>query len=131
MTCHNADHWTMRRGFAVVAFALAVSACSSYENPSGNPAGPTTAPPGAIVINVVGERGALSFSPNPATVAAGETVVWHNVDTETHRVVLDDRQFDTGDIAPGRFSQAMTLPAPRPYHCSIHPDMTGTIQSTQ
>ena len=64
-------------------------------------------------------------------MAAGETVVWHNVDTETHRVVLDDRQFDTGDIAPGRFSQAMTLPAPRPYHCSIHPDMTGTLQGPQ
>jgi hypothetical protein len=29
--------------------------------------------------------------------------------------------------APGAFSQPMTLGAPGPYHCSIHPDMVGTL----
>jgi plastocyanin len=86
---------------------------------------------GAIVINVVRENGAQSFSPNPATVPAGQTVVWHNVDTIVHRVVLNDGALDTGNIGPGGFSVAMTLVAPGPYHCSIHPSMIGTIAGGQ
>ena len=82
---------------------------------------------GVVVINVVGINGALSFSPNPATVPADRMVVWHNVDNQTHRVVLDDGKLDTGNISAGRFSAPMTLTAPSPSHCSIHPSMVGTI----
>src|SRR5262249_56939815 len=99
---------------------------------SSSPSGPTTTPPGgpgntappagAITINVVRENGNQSFSPNPATVPAGQTVVWHNIDTVTHRVVLNDGELDTGNLAPGAFSQPMTLVAPGHYHCSIHPE---------
>ena len=53
--------------------------------------------------------------------------LWHNIDRETHRVVLNDGQLDTGNIAAGAFSQPMTLGPPGPYHCSIHPEMVGTI----
>ena len=49
---------------------------------------PQTPPVDAIVVDVVGVNGAQSFSPNPATITAGRTVVWHNVDTTTHRVGL-------------------------------------------
>ena len=119
----------MRKRFAILAVTVAASACSGYNNTTGTPTGPTTAPAGAIVIDVLGERGTLSFSPDPATVGAGETVVWHNVDTETHRVMFDDRELDTGDIAPGRFSQPMAFAAPGPYHCSIHPSMTGSVKN--
>jgi plastocyanin len=120
----------MRRfSFAVGLAALTVVAagCGGYGDSS--PTGPDTAPPpaGTITINVVRENGAQSFSPNPATVPAGQVVAWHNIDTVTHRVVLNDGQLDTGNIAPGGFSKPMTLAAPGPYHCSIHPDMTGTI----
>ena len=105
---------------------VGVTACGGYDNPPTAPDNPT-APAGAITINVVGENGNLSFSPNPATVPAGQTVVWHNVDNQTHRVVLDDGKLDTGNISAGRFSAPMTLTAPSPYHCSIHPSMVGTI----
>ena len=84
-------------------------------------------PAGAITINVVRENGNQSFSPNPATVPTGQTVVWHNVDTTTHRVVLDDGKLDLGNLGPGAFSEPMTLGAPTPYHCSIHPDMVGSL----
>jgi plastocyanin len=112
---------------AAAATVLGVSACSSYGNPSPSaPTGQAAPPAGAIVISVVGINGAQSFSPNPATVPAGQTVVWHNVDTVTHRVVFNDGELDTGNIAPGAFSAAMGLVAPGPYHCSIHPPMVGT-----
>jgi len=119
-----------RHAFAagVAAFTIVVAACGGYGGPTPTgPNQPVTAPPGAIVIDVAGINGTRSFAPNPATVPAGQTVVWHNVDGTTHRVVLDTGGFDTGNIAPGAFSAPMTLPAVGPYHCSIHPEMTGVI----
>ncbi len=118
--------FTLAAGFA--ALTLGAAACGGYG--SASPTGPNNGPVlpvDAITINVVGINGAQSFSPNPSTVPAGKTVVWHNVDTTTHRVVLNDGELDTGNISPGAFSQAMTLVAPGPYHCTIHPAMFGTI----
>jgi plastocyanin len=93
---------------------------------TSNPAAPS--PPNAVTINVVAINGAQSFSPEPATVPAGQMVVWHNVDNTTHRVVLNDGELDTGNLQPGAFSAPMSLVAPGPYHCSIHPVMVGTIK---
>jgi plastocyanin len=116
----------------LAAIALGVSACSGgYGSPPTAPGGSTTPPAGAVVINVVGENGALSFSPNPATVPAGQMVSWHNVDNQVHRVVLNDGELDTGNIGPGAFSPAMSLVAVGPYHCTIHPSMVGTLVSRQ
>ena len=114
---------------ALAASMFVLAACGSYG--SSSPSGPSGSPPpaDAITINVVRENGNQSFSPNPATVPTGQTVVWHNIDTTTHRVVLNDGRLDTGNLPPGAFSQPMTLGAPGPYHCSIHPDMVGTLVS--
>src|SRR5262245_51501002 len=116
----------------MAATALSVFACgggyggSSPTAPTGS-SGSSTPPADAIVINVVGINGAQSFAPNPATVTAGRLVIWHNVDSVTHRVVFYDLQLDTGNIAPGAYSAPVTLTAPGPYHCSIHPPMIGTV----
>lgn len=113
-------------GLAVLT--LGAAACGGYGSTSPAAPGNGPAPPAdAITINVVGINGAQSFSPNPSTVPAGKTVVWHNIDTTTHRVVLNDGEVDTGNISPGAFSQAMTLVAPGPYHCTIHPEMIGSF----
>ena len=117
----------------LAAMTLGLGACGSGYGGS-TPTGPSAdgAPAnGAIVINIVAENGDRSFSPNPATVPAGSTVVWHNVDGQTHRVLLNDRGLDTGNIAPGAYSQPMTLAAPGPYHCTIHPSMIGVAQGVQ
>ena len=122
---------TLAAGLA--ALTLGATACGGgYGTPS--PTGPSDGPTpqaDAIMINVVAINGTQSFSPNPSTVPAGKMVVWHNVDNTTHRVVLNDGELDTGNIAPGAFSQAMTLVAPGRYHCSIHPEMVGTITGGQ
>ena len=120
----------------VIALGLGAWGCAGggYSSASGNPTSP--APPsgsGVVTINVVAVNGAQSFSPNPATVPSGQMVVWHNVDNITHRVTLNDRSVDTGDLGPGAFSQSMTIGGTAgPYHCSIHPEMIGSInQDTQ
>jgi plastocyanin len=127
------------RGFvavpAVVALGLSVWGCSGSgygTGTSGSPTSPTspTSPSasGVVMVNVVAINGAQSFSPNPATLPAGQMVMWHNVDRITHRVVLNDRSVDTGDLAPGASSQPMAIgTGGGPYHCSIHPEMVGSI----
>jgi plastocyanin len=116
---------------AMVALGLGVWGCggSSYGNGnSGNPNTPTPSTAGVVTINVVAVNGAQSFSPNPATLPAGQMIVWHNVDTITHHVVLNDRSVDTGDLAPGVSSQPMAIAAAGgQYHCSIHPVMVGSV----
>ena len=114
---------------SLAALTVGVVACGGNGYGSSSPSSPsnTPLPAGAITINVVRENGSQSFSPNPATVPTGQTVVWHNIDTTTHRVMLNDGALDTGNLAPGAFSQSMTLVAVGPYHCSIHPDMVGTV----
>jgi plastocyanin len=127
----------MKRAFvtvsALIGIGLGMWGCggSGYSTGSGSPNSPTpaTSSSGVVTINVVAINGAQSFAPNPATVPSGQVIVWHNVDTVTHRVVLNDRSVDTGDLAPGASSQPMTLGGTGggQYHCSIHPVMIGSI----
>ena len=85
-----------------------------------------SAPPDAVVIEILGMNGDKSFSPNPVTVSAGRAVVWHNANFETHHIVLDGG-LDADEIRPGRFSPPMMATAGGAYHCSIHPSMVGTL----
>ena len=114
-----------------VALGLVMWGCGSGYS-AGNrgsstaPTAPSTS--GVVTVNVVAVNGAQSFSPNPATLPAGQTIVWHNVDTIVHRVVLNDGSVDTGNLAPGASSAPMALAAAgTQYHCSIHPEMVGSI----
>lgn len=107
--------------------ALTLAASCGYGNSPTAPSGLESPPAGATIINVVGDRGTLSFSPDPATVSVGQLVSWHNIDNTTHHVVLNDGTLDAGNISPGRYSAAMTLAAPGPYHCTIHPGMVGSM----
>ena len=112
--------------------SLGLWGCGGNGSSSGggaNKSSPTPSSPSSVVtVNVVAITGAQSFSPNPATLPTGQMVVWHNVDTITHRVVLNDQSVDTGNLAPGASSQPMAIGAAGgQYHCSIHPVMVGSV----
>jgi plastocyanin len=115
----------------VAVLGLTTWACSSSgygTAPSTTSSSPAPSPAGIVTVNVVAINGAQSFSPNPATLPAGQKVVWHNIDSVTHRVVLNDGAIDTGNLAPGASSSPMTIgSAGGAYHCSIHPEMIGSI----
>jgi plastocyanin len=119
---------------AMVALGFGVWGCggtsyaSGNSGNSGNPIAPTSSTSGVVTINVVAVNGAQSFSPNPANLPVGQMVVWHNVDSITHHVVLNDQSIDTGDLRPGASSQPMAIAAAGgQYHCSIHPVMVGSV----
>lgn len=123
----------MRNQFVMTLVAIAgfwTWGCGGvgYGSSSNSPTAPTSTPGamGVVTINVVAINGAQSFSPNPATLSAGQLIVWHNVDHVTHRVVLNNGSYDSGNLDPGASSQPMAL-GKGGYHCSIHPEMIGSI----
>ena len=70
----------------------------------------------------------FSFRPQTLTVAVGATVTWTNRDDVPHTVVSDDAVFkskarDTDE----KFSYTFDKPGTYPYHCSLHPKMTGQV----
>jgi plastocyanin len=70
----------------------------------------------------------LSFAPSTVTINVGDLVRWRNNDNVSHTATADDGSFDTGTISSGQndavtFDTAGTFA----YHCSIHPNMTGTV----
>jgi len=94
---------------------------------------------GALVLGAFSVGGVLaadhavaisgsSFSPREVTVTVGDTVTWTNSDQITHTATADGGSFDTGALSNTEsgtvtFSTAGSFP----YHCTIHPNMTGTI----
>ena len=69
----------------------------------------------------------LQFNPPDASIAVNGEVDWKNSDNTTH-VIKFDSGTTCGTVMAGqtkkvRFSAAGVYP----YHCTIHPDMKGTI----
>jgi plastocyanin len=88
---------------------------------TANAAQSSTAPAEVTIDN-------FSFRPQTLTVAVGTTVTWTNRDDIPHTVVSDGGVFkskarDTEEMFSYTFDQAGTYP----YHCSIHPKMTGQV----
>ena len=110
-----------------LSLPLVLAAFGCNSNNSTNP--PATAD---VVINIVAENGANSFSPNPANVTVGQTVSWHNVAGTTHTATQNGGGFNTGNIGNGGTSSPiqMNTAGDLGYHCSIHPTMVGTLHVT-
>jgi plastocyanin len=117
-------------GLVAAAIALITGSCSSNSN-SGGVNNPSPLPAGTADINILGNLGKQSFSPNPASVAQGNMVAWTNTDSLTHRIAANDGSFDTGNIEPGTHSAALALTENGVnYHCTIHPTMVGSINAS-
>jgi len=69
------------------------------------------------------------FSPNPIRITLGSTVTWTNATGLRHTATSDTGAWTTGNIAPGGTSAAVAFSTAGtfPYHCAIHPSMTGTV----
>jgi plastocyanin len=70
----------------------------------------------------------FSFSPSSITVAVGGLVTWTNSDSATHTVTFDSGP-NCGTVSGGggTTTVAFSVAGTYPYHCAIHPDMTGTV----
>ena len=109
----------------LLAGTLTLAACGGYSAPSGPSAG------GADVLISIG--GNMNFSPGSASVKVGQTVAWYNADSITHTATADKGSFDTGNLAGGATSAPIRMSSAGSfsYHCTIHPNMVGTLSVTQ
>jgi plastocyanin len=71
------------------------------------------------------------FTPQTASVSAGDSVTWHNADTADHQVVADDGSFASPVLhADQSYSHTFTVAGSVRYHDSFSRTRTGTITVT-
>jgi plastocyanin len=119
-----------------IAFALVLAACSG--------GGPTTNPPAATS----GATSAAANCSEPAagtaadvnasvggnewgavSAAVGDVITWTNGDAVPHKVGLDDGSCTMSANITGDAPQSLVfgVAGSYPFHCTIHPNMKGTI----
>jgi plastocyanin len=106
---------------AIAALAVAPAATQAQHDHGG---GATAAPGSHPTVSV----GFDAFSPLMLDVLTGDTVNWPNDSARPHTVTADDGSFDSGRIVVrSSFAQRFDTPGTFPYHCTLHPTMTGEI----
>lgn len=118
------DSGTMSPGGA----AEAEPAESAAEGEAGRQAN-TPAPSGEAVraekVDVVD----FAYNPDPVRIQVGGKVTWLNEDSAKHTATADDGSFDTGTLEEGKLkSETFKEPGTIEYHCTIHPEMHGTLE---
>ena len=121
----------MKRAILSLA-VLALAGCSymPFHRDSSPASAPATVTDQAhTIITISPDR---MFSPRNVTVRAGSVIYWKNNDSMTHRIVLDDRRYDSADITPGRIGCGLILndAGTHAYHDANNPAMSGTITVT-
>jgi 3',5'-cyclic AMP phosphodiesterase CpdA len=70
----------------------------------------------------------FAFAPKELTVKAGSTVDWTNKDDTPHTVTSDEGAFASPVMdTDQRFRFVFEKPGKFPYHCKLHPTMTGVV----
>ena len=115
---------------------------ASTAAPAQAPAqAPTAAgPPGTPLTILQGSsvQGSPDFDPDSLTVKKGDKITVTNKDTLPHTVTSGTgptdpnsaKQFDTSIIEPGATADIETTnltPGDYPFHCAVHPYMTGKL----
>ena len=115
---------------ATIAVSFVAACSSTPTSPGLPPADPPTANayilPGAVGL------GATAFGDEPVVILKGERLRWRNADTVEHNVVADTPSLPefvaTGALVPGGEQLfTMNTTGTTRIHCSIHPQMTGTL----
>ena len=111
------------------AISLVVAACGGDDD-----GGDTTGATGATEETGGGGGGTsitiadFAFDPDTITVSGPTDVTITNDDSAPHTFTADDDSFDV-QIDPGA-TETVTVDVSQTtgFHCTIHPDMTGTVE---
>ncbi|MGY0461098.1 cupredoxin domain-containing protein [Kitasatospora sp. cg17-2] len=138
---------TALAGLAVGGLLLGVAGCSSsgggggsspavsspaVSSPAASSPAPSSAassaPAGAVTVTIKD----FKFDPATLTVAPGTTITVTNQDDTGHTLTAiapNAGAFDTGLLEQGKSATitAPTAPGSYPFHCDVHPTMTGTL----
>jgi plastocyanin len=120
------DSISLKRQLMLAAFvglvALALGACGT-----GDAATPSADDSEGRLTVVIDD---LAFAPETLTIEAGDTVTWTWKDGAIdHDVSGDD--FKSEVMSEGTFDHRFNEPGTYDYVCTLHPNMTGTIEVTE
>jgi len=93
---------------------------------------PPPPPPTATVLKIV-RVGAYSyaFSPVMLSIGHGAPLTVTNTTAAPHTMTADGGAFNSGTVSPNStITMTFSTPGTFPYHCQIHPYMTGTLTVT-
>jgi plastocyanin len=119
-------------GMVVLVFASIAAAQSSPDQNSNPGQGQSPSSSGqadpAQNTNLTVSIHDHAFDPAQLSVAPKTTVTWVNNDTVAHTATADDGLFDSGVLKPGEsYSVWFDGAGQVAYHCTIHPDMKGSL----
>jgi cytochrome c oxidase subunit II len=136
-------HPTMKAKLFVepqTAEAATGGAAAPAQAPAGQNTTATAGPPGTPLTILEGSsvQGSPSFDPSTLTVKKGDKITVTNKDTLPHTVTSgasptdpnSAKQFDTSIIEAGATADIETAsidPGEYPFHCTVHPYMTGKL----
>lgn len=102
----------------LLVLAFSTLTCKKSSNPVG-PGGGGTADVLITIQSGSSLAGASAYSPNPATLLAGQTVAWKNNDAMTHTATAGDAAFNVS-VAAGATSSPITVAAgTHSYVCAV------------
>jgi plastocyanin len=112
---------------AIALAALAVLAgCGTSGGSGGNTSGGTTSAAGAGSSAVITIKD-FAFT-TPSSVSPGATITVKNQDNTAHTVTADSgNAFDSPAPTGNSTFTAPSKPGSYSFHCSIHPEMHGTL----
>ena len=123
---HRASPLAPRRlGLAILSgvIALVLSACGSGDSSTPAAAADRGGPPLVVIED-------LAFEPETLDVEVGDTVSWTWKDgAVAHDVKGDDFQSEV--LSEGTFRHRFEQPGTYDYVCTLHPNMTGTIEVSE
>ncbi|MCX4752138.1 cupredoxin domain-containing protein [Kitasatospora purpeofusca] len=98
------------------------------SSPAASSPAASSAPAGAVTVTIKD----FKFGPATLTVAPGTTITVTNQDSAGHTLTAiapNPGAFDTGLLEQGKSATitAPTAPGSYPFHCDVHPTMTGTL----
>jgi plastocyanin len=117
------------RGGLLARLALAAgAACGVVTSVAAQPARAANALQGA---SAAGPRSAIfarAYQPSALTVAAGQSITWHNETLGPHTVTSLSELFDSGRLdANASFTMPFAGAGTFPYYCTVHPTMKGVV----
>lgn len=101
-------------------------------SPSPIPPTPDTATVNVYALPGAVDLGPIAFGDEPIVIFRGERMRFRNADATEHDVVADTQAIPefttTGPLAPGgEKTFTMNTVGETTIHCTIHPQMTGTL----
>jgi plastocyanin len=121
--------WLIFTVIVIIALSLAGVSCGGSATTTTTTAGAATTSSqagGAGGTQVTIQN--FAYDPATITVHVGDTVTWTNKDSVNHTVTADNGEFSSDPLGQGAtFSFTFTKAGSYPYHCTIHPYMTGTV----